>query len=272
MFKEALWSRSLVWCSECLLKHSPFLHSLYGKSTDEDNLHKCPLLPVTLPFLFLFGKDPGVLCPYKHLFCQPLTDSAFFDSGPRGTAFLTPAEWIMQKKSTHFTAGCQPKHQGLCYSVVVVAKIDQMKWGEQQGRKQNSWQSRANFLHGFVSPSVSSTWKIPWAMRCNWPWQKTKKWCLWGCKRSIFEEFRSVELHIRDFWNKSTIFRLLPLLLTTRLTSHASSYPLKRCCDQRASATCADGNDRGSDSSRGMQLGWICSKLGKALQPQAWSL
>lgn len=100
---------------------------------------------------------------------------AFFDSGAWGTAFLTPAEGIMQKKSTHFAAGCGPKHQGSCYSVVLVVKIDQMKWGEQQGRKPYSGQSRANFLHGFVSPSVSPTCKISGAVRSYWPWWKQNK-------------------------------------------------------------------------------------------------
>lgn len=36
-----------------------------------------PSLPITIPFLFLFEKDPGVLCPYKHLLCQALTDRHF---------------------------------------------------------------------------------------------------------------------------------------------------------------------------------------------------
>lgn len=87
--------------------------------------------------------------------------------------------------------------------MVVVAKIDQMKRGEQQGREQNSGQSKANFLHGFVSPSVSSTWKIPWAMTTG---HDKKRSDAYEGVRSIFEEFRSVELHIKDSWNKSTIF------------------------------------------------------------------
>lgn len=50
-------------------------------------------------------------------------------------------------------------------------------------------------------------------------------------KRSIFEEFRSVELHIKDFWNKSIFLVPLSLLPTTRLASRASSHALGRCCE-----------------------------------------
>lgn len=192
MFKKALWSRSLVWCSECLLKDSvfPFLHSLCRKSTDEDSLHKCPLSPLS-PSFFCSSLRRTLECSAHTTSSLPGFDwQTFFDSGAWGTAFLTPAEWIMQKKSTHFTAGCWPKHQGLCYSVVVVVKIDQMKWGEQQERKQNSGQSRANCLHGFVSPSMSSTLPLgkfhgPWGVTVHGK-NKTKKWCLWGCKRDLF--------------------------------------------------------------------------------------
>lgn len=189
MFKKALWSRSLVWCSECLLKDSlfpfPFLHSLYIWRQPSQ---MSPLSPATIPFLFLFGKDPGVLCLYKHLLCQALTDrQTFFESGLWGAAFLTPVEWIMQKKSTHFTAGCWPKLQDLCSRVVVLVKIDRMKWGEQQGRKQNLDKAGLIFFMALCLPVCLPLGKFhgPWGVTGR-DKNKTKKWCLWGCKTDLF--------------------------------------------------------------------------------------